>query len=544
MRAIDILIANGLIFDGSGRLPYKGNIGISGDRIEFVIRTSGDTENSGRSAEAGHTIDASGMAVSPGFIDTHAHSEFTLLADPSAQGKVSQGITTEINGNCGLSAAPLYGEAFEHREGDLKEYDIPERWSDLGEYFRILSGRKPALNFITLAGHGNVRASVLGYKDRRPDRGEAAKMQSMLREAVQQGAIGLSTGLIYPPGVYSTTEELVDLVGSLNLLPDPKSYIYTSHMRSEGDSLCESVEEVIRIGSETGLKVHVSHIKTSGQRNWHKIERVLFLVETARKNGIPITCDRYPYTASSTDLDTIVPSWAYDGGIEAELSRLKSPEIGERIRREILCEHPENNYWEEVRVSSVASDKNRWMEGKTIAFIAAKKEQTPVDALFTVLIEEELRVGAIFSSMSEENLKRFLSLPYAMVGTDSSSRSFSGTTARGKPHPRGFGSFPRYLGRYVRDRRLMDLNEAIHRITLLPAITFGIPDRGILKEGAFADIVIFDERNIIDRATYDDPFLKSEGIYYTLVNGEPAVWEGRLTNRRAGRILKAAGAGK
>jgi N-acyl-D-amino-acid deacylase len=481
------------------------------------------------------------MAVSPGFIDTHGHSEFTLLADPSAEGKVWQGITTEINGNCGLSAAPLYGEAFVHREEDLKEYDIPERWSSLSEYLGILSSRKPALNFITLAGHGNIRASVLGYKNKKPDQEELEKMQTLLRETVDQGAIGLSTGLIYPPGVYSTTEELVDLLSSLSRLPNPQQYIYTSHMRSEGDRLVESVEEVMRIGRETGLKVHISHIKTSGQKNWNKIDIVLSLIEEAKENGIPVTCDRYPYTASSTDLDTIIPSWAYEGGSEAELRRLKSREISEKIKQEILIEHPEKKYWEDIRVSSVATDRNRWMEGKTIAYIAAEKNHDPVDMLLMILLEEELRVGAIFSSMSEDNLMRFLSLPYAMIGTDSSARSFSGPTARGKPHPRGFGSFPRYLGRYVRDSGLMDMNEAIRRITLLPAVTFGIRDRGILKEGAFADIVIFDHRKIIDRATYDDPFLKSEGMYYTLINGEPAIWEGQLTSRRAGRILKHTG---
>jgi N-acyl-D-amino-acid deacylase len=542
MKEIDILIKNGLIFDGTGSVPYEGDMGICGDRIEFINQSPEDgREKVEYGAKAGRIIDAQGMAVSPGFIDTHAHSEFTLLADPSAEGKVWQGITTEINGNCGLSAAPLYGEAFDHREGDLKEYGIPERWSSLSEYLAILYQRKPALNFVTLAGHGNIRASVLGYKNKKPDLKEMEEMQKLLRESVSEGAIGLSTGLIYPPGIYSTTEELVDLLGPLSGLPHPRRYIYTSHMRSEGEGLVESVEEVLRIGSETGLKVHISHIKTSGQKNWNKIDAVLALIEEAKGNGIPVTCDRYPYTASSTDLDTVIPSWAYEGGSEAELRRLKSREISEKIRQEILGAHPEKKYWEEIRVSSVVTGRNSWMEGKTIAHIAAEKKQDPVDMLLLLLIEEELRVGAIFSSMSEDNLMKFLSLPYAMVGTDSSARSFSGPTATGKPHPRGFGSFPRYLGRYVRDGGLMDLNEAIHRITLLPATTFGMRDRGILKEGSFADIVVFDHGKIIDGATYDDPFLKSEGIYYTLINGEPAIWEGRLTNRRAGRILRQTG---
>ena len=254
------------------------------------------------------------------------------------------------------------------------------------------------------------------------------------------------------------------------------------------------------------------------------------LIEDARQNDITVTCDRFPYTASSTDLDTVVPSWAYEDGSEAELGRLISPDIRDKIREEILHEHPEPQYWEEIRVSSVSSGKNKWMEGKTVTYIAGEKKLHPVDMLFSILIEEKLRVGAIFSSMSEDNLNRFLSLPYAMVGTDSSARSAEGPTGRGKPHPRGFGSFPRYLGRYVRDNGLMSMKEAVYKITLLPARTFGIENREILEKGAFADIVIFDCGKIIDRATYDEPFLKPEGINYVIINGSP-VGMGRATDR-------------
>ena len=322
-RKIDILIKNGLIFDGTGSDPFEADIGISGDRISFINGTSKckskckcGMRNAECNAKPQYVIDAQGMAVAPGFIDTHGHSEFTLLADPRAEGKICQGITTEINGNCGLSAAPLYGEAFEHREADLREYDIRERWSTLSEYLGILAGRKPSLNFVTLAGHGNIRASVLGYKNKIPDQSEMQKMQALLRETVEQGAIGLSTGLIYPPGVYSATEELIGLLNLSSFIPRPSKFIYASHMRSEGDRLTESIEEIIRIGKESGIHVHISHIKTSGQKNWHKIDKALSLIEDARQNNIPVTCDRYPYTASSTDLDTVVPAWAYEGGSE------------------------------------------------------------------------------------------------------------------------------------------------------------------------------------------------------------------------------------
>ncbi|MDP3048035.1 MAG: D-aminoacylase [Thermodesulfovibrionales bacterium] len=560
---IDLLIKGGAVFDGKGAEPFEADIGIIKDKIAFIDKGVKWSRCQGVKAEK--TIDAKGLAVSPGFIDTHAHSEFTLLADPRAEGKLLQGITTEINGNCGLSAAPLYNEAAEHRENDIKELKIKERWKTFGEYFRILEKKGIALNFLTLAGHGSIRASAVGYKDKRPGKIEMRKMQVLLRQAIDAGAIGLSTGLIYPPGIYSDTEELIELCKVLSqtcrnfrifksphppftkggrggIIGDKGRFgIYTSHMRSEGKNLIESIKEVIRIGKEADVRVHISHIKTSGKGNWDKIDEAIALIEDARRKGIRVTCDRYPYTASSTDLDTILPSWTYDGGTEEELRRLKNPEMREKIRKEILYEHPVSDYWKRVSVSSVSSQKNKWMEGKTLTFISGRINNSPVDALFKILIEEKLRAGAIFSSMREDNLERFLSLPYVMIGSDSSARSRTGLTCKGKPHPRGFGSFPRFLGKYVRDNKLMSMTSAVHKITMLPARTFGINGRGVLKKGAFADIVVFDPERIIDKATFDKPFLKPEGIYYVIVNGLPEVWEGEITGATAGKILRNQG---
>ncbi|MBI5203619.1 MAG: D-aminoacylase [Nitrospirae bacterium] len=535
---VDLLIKGGTVFDGTGNEPVEADIGINKDKIVFVNKKTGFKGLRVRGFKSEKTIDAKGLAVTPGFIDTHAHSDFTLLADPRAEGKISQGVTTEINGNCGLSAAPLYKDAFEHREKDLKELGIKERWSTFEEYFRILKRKGIALNFVTLTGHGNIRASVIGYKDKKPDAKDLKKMQVLLRKAHDAGAIGLSTGLIYPPGIYSDTEELIKLCSAIR---NPQStFIYTSHMRSEGNKLIEAIKEIISIGKEAKIKVHVSHIKTAGKENWHKIGEAISLIENARGKGIKVTCDRYPYTASSTDLDTILPSWTYDGGAEEELRRLKSSNIREKIRKEILQRIHDEDYWESVSVSSVISQKNKWMEGKALSYISKKMKKSPVNTLFKILIEEKLRAGAIFSSMNEDNLKRFLSLPYAMIGSDSSARSFSGPTRTGKPHPRTFGSFPRFLGKYVRDEKLMSMNEAIHKITMLPAKTFGIRGRGIIKKGAFADIVIFDAKKIIDKATFNRPFLKPVGIYYVVVNGRPAVWEGKFTGQTAGKIIRRA----
>jgi N-acyl-D-amino-acid deacylase len=533
----DILIKNGIVHDGTGSEPYEADISITGDTISCINKKSG-TGSHKRQRDGTKTIDARDLIVAPGFIDTHGHSEFTLLADPRAEGKISQGITTEINGNCGLSAAPLSGEALQQRESDLHEWNIRERWSTFTEYFALLERRHIALNYITLTGHGNLRACVTGYQDKKLSESERRAMHTLLKESVSEGSVGMSTGLIYPPGIYADTEELIDLCKSLKLNDNNHSSIYTSHMRSEGDRLIESIGETMRIAREAGIRVHISHFKTSGKRNWNKIDYGLSLMEGARAEGLDITCDRYPYTAASTDLDTVLPSWTYEGGAEQEIRRIQNSEIQYRIKEEILNEHPEQEYWESIVVTSVTTENNRWMEGKNVASIARHEKCEPVDMLVRILIDEKLRVGAIFSSMNEENLRKILSLPYVMIGTDSSARSFDGLTHKGKPHPRGFGSFPRFLGRYVRDIFRTDMAEAIRKITLLPAMTFGVDKRGILRQGAYADIVIFDPRNILDEATYGEPFVKPEGIHSVIVNGIPAVWQGESTGLRAGRILR------
>lgn len=532
---IDILIKGGLVFDGTGAEPFEADIGIYRDRIAFVKRK---LERSFKFSGIKTIIDARGMAVAPGFIDTHAHSDFTLIADGRAEGKIFQGITTEINGNCGLSAAPLLGEAAEQRETDLSELGIRERWTGLKEYFNILERKGIAINFATLAGHGNIRASVIGYEDKKPDSNELERMKYLLKESLSCGAIGLSTGLAYAPGVYSDTEEIIGLCEVLSDYSGESPLIYSSHMRSEGENLIESVRETIKIGRMTGVGVHISHIKTSGHKNWFKIGDVISEIENARSHGIKVTCDRYPYTASSTDLDVILPAWVYEGGIEEEMKRLIDPEKRKRIKREILKEYPEQNMWENSRIATISSDKNKWMEGKSIAEISGQKHSEPIDIVIDILIEERLRVSAIFSSMNEENLRRFLSLEYLMIGTDSAARCMSGPTHTGKPHPRGFGSFPRFLGRYIRDAKLMSYSEAIHRITKLPAKTFNLNRRGILKKGMFADVVIFDFERLNDKATFDEPFLKPEGINYVIINGFPALREGVLTGLKGGRILK------
>ncbi len=522
---LDYLIKDGLVVDGSGDKPKETNVGIRGDEIVFTGRDS---------IQAKEIIDAKGLVVSPGFIDTHGHSEFSLLADGRAESKIDQGVTTEINGNCGLSAAPLYGEARERREADIKEFDIKERWSTFSEYFNCLNKRGIALNIVTLCGHGNLRGSVIGYKKEKPDKEAMFEMKRLLHDSVKEGAIGISTGLIYPPGIYSDTDELIQL--SNILLSVSSNGIYVSHMRSEGDYLIESIEEVIRIAGKAGVYAHVSHIKTQRKQNWHKIDESIKLIERARSEGIRLTCDRYPYTASSTDLDTVLPSWVFEGGLEAELKRLKDPVL----RKKIIKNIPKNDddYWQDVYVSSVVRSENRWMESENIKDISLKINKPPVDTLIKILIDESLRAGGIFFSMNEDNLRRYLVLDYVMIGSDSAARRFSGPTRKGKPHPRGFSSFPRFIGRYVRDEGLMDISDAIKKITKIPAMTFNLKKRGLIREGFFADIVIFDHEKIIDKSTFKEPYMRPDGIYYVIVNGVEVLREGEFTGHLPGRILK------
>jgi N-acyl-D-amino-acid deacylase len=523
--SIDLLLKDGLVINGSENgVPFKADVALENDLIKAV----GDLSH----VDAKKTINIKGLCVCPGFIDAHSHSEFTLLADGRAEGKINQGVTAEINGNCGMSAAPLYGDALEHRDRELEELGIKERWNTFDEYFALLEKKQFALNFVTLTGHGNLRASVKGYSDEPLKKIELNKMIDLLRSSLEQGSKGMSTGLIYPPGVYSDTREIISLAH------ETAGYngIYTTHMRSEGDELVESIEEVLKIAEESGVHAHISHLKTSDEKNWNKLENVLNLIDTSQKAGSTITCDRYPYIASSTDLDAVLPSWAYEGGRKKEISRL----IHERTRlsKDILRKHPDTDCWQKVFVSSVNMDRNKWMEGKSLADIAETINHAPLTCLFDLLIEEELMVGAIFFVMNESNLTCILKQRYTMIGSDSSARSFNGITSTGKPHPRGFGSFPRILGRYVKEQRVLSLEEAVYKMTGLPARTFRMDRRGMLMPGYYADITIFDPETVLDTADFTNPFQRPEGIHHVFINGSGVLLDGEPTGAMPGRIIR------
>jgi len=523
---LDYVIRDGFIIDGADRdsLPLKADIGVKGNHIVEI-------GNIPLSA-GGKIISATGLCISPGFIDAHAHSEFTLLADGRAEAKILQGITTEINGNCGLSAAPFFGAALAQREKEFEELDIRERWNTFPGYFALLNRRRFATNFITLAGHGNLRASVAGYTDKPVSESQLEEMTVLLRDAMNAGAKGLSTGLIYPPGTYSDIFELVHLASEASKYGG----IYATHMRSEGDMLLESIDEAITIARKSGIHVHISHLKTSGENNWWKIEEILKRIHQAQEHNITLTCDRYPYTAAGTDLDAILPSWAFEGGREKEISRLRMER--QRLAGDIMSEHPDKSYWKTVMISSVTLEKNKWMEGRILSNISSSVGKSATDLLFDLLVEEELQVGAIFLSMNEDNLKTILKQSYTVIGSDSSARSFDGITAKGAPHPRAFGSFPRVLGKYVREQNILTLSEAVYKMTGFTSKIFNIKHRGIIAKGYFADITIFDPDKVTDTAEFSDPFKKPEGIHHVFVNGVPVVFEGSATGALPGEILR------
>ncbi|MBF0520202.1 MAG: D-aminoacylase [Nitrospirae bacterium] len=518
------VIKNALVYDGTGTAPVRATVGVKNSKVSFV---SESFVNNGL-----HSIDAENMALAPGFIDVHSHSDFSIFNYPDAKSKLLQGVTTEVNGNCGFSASPILNDAKTQMEKEFTSCGIETRWESRAQYTSALAEFPIGLNIATLTGHGNIRGSVMGYENRKPTGDDLNQMADALKEQINLGCRGMSTGLIYLPGAFSDSTEIIEIIKRSGL----KNIIYASHMRSEGDKLLESIEETLEVGRQTGVKVQISHLKTSGKRNWHKIGDVIKVIRQASADGIRVTCDRYPYSASQTSLDAVLPSWIYEGGDEAELQRLKDKQYILRLKEDLAHIVNDLSYWDSVMVSTVRSDKNKYMEGKTIGELCRIKQEKPLEFTVALLIEEQLKVDAIYFSLSEDNLMEILQLPNCMVGSDSSLKSMD-STGGGKPHPRGFGSFPRYIRKYVLDEALMPLETGIRKITAAPAETFNLNGRGIIREGAYADLVIFSVSDIKDCATYEAPHTPPTGIRYVFVNGQMAVNEGVFTGTKAGMIL-------
>lgn len=517
----DVLILNGKILDGTGKDAVPADIAVTGSVISGIGSFSG--------AESKHTLDAGNMYVCPGFIDVHSHSDTYLLLEPSANSKIFQGITTEVTGNCGASAAPLLGKY--RLPSDWLDKEYPGKWSSFAEYRALLEQVKPAVNVCMLAGHNTLRAGIAGYENRALSKNETKNICRLLEQCMDEGARGLSTGFLYPPGMFAPREEINTLAG----IVARHNGIYTSHMRSEGAALLDAIRETIDTGRKSGARIEISHLKTSGRKNWHLVDEAISLISNAIDEGIRVCADRYPYTSGCTDLDVVFPAWAEEGGRDAILRRLADGPARERIRQDLMKMRTEED-WTAVTIGSTGHPDNKRFQGMPLPRVAEELKMHPVDAVLHILATDKLKTSAFFSGMSEDNMLKILALPFVMLGTDASLRAPSGVLSADYPHPRAYGSFPRFL-RMVLDSRFISLPEAVHKITGLPAGHFNLPDRGILAKGLTADITVFDPETIADKSTYPDPHRLSSGIEHVIVNGAVAVEKGHLTGTRPGRVL-------
>jgi N-acyl-D-amino-acid deacylase len=517
----DLIIKNGRIVDGSGNPWYNADLGVSNGRIESVSKIGAKGET---------TIDAEGLVVAPGFIDAHSHSDLMLIAEPDAKPKVMQGITTEVIGQDGLGEAPIRDDVLEdwrrYLSGLNGDPDIEWSWRSFGEYLDVLESARPATNVVALVGHGNLRLLAMGMENRAPTPSELDDMRRLLSDSMKEGAFGMSTGLIYPPCVYADAVELAELCK----VASEHSGVFVVHMRNEGDRLLESIDEVVAIGREADIPVHISHLKASGKQNWGKVEEALERLGVARSEGVEVTVDQYPYVAGSTFLSSLLPVWVYEGGTDRMLERLRDDATRMKISAEMTRGGRGQDWgWSNVLVTSVKTEKNRLFEGENLEEIAKNRGQPTLETLFDIILEEENAATMVSFSMSENDVRTVMRSPLQMVCTDG--------IVLGKPHPRAYGSFPRILGRYVRDG-VLRLEEAVRKMTSLPAQSFGLHDRGLLRPGMRADITIFDPDAILDTATYKDSIRFPKGIEHVVVNGELTVHGGEHTHKRAGSVLR------
>lgn len=523
---LDAVIKNSTLFGLKNDDSQKTDIGIKDGKIAEIGKIE---------AEAETVINADGCYTMPGFVDPHSHSDYYLLIDPRAEGKVMQGVTTEIGGNCGYSSNPIGGEIKKIRGETFKEqYGLDLDWSDFGEYFKKLDNGGTSVNFAGLIGYNTLRASVLGLGDIEMQNGVREKMADTIKQNLDQGAAGMSVGLVYPPACFASKDEVADMVSHVR----KADKIFTTHIRSEGAQLEESIEEVIEIARRSGVKLQISHLKTAGKDNWQKLDNVFEKIETARADGMDVWCDRYPYTASNTGLQVILPDWAFDGGRDAILQRLTDDATRKKLIDEILKNHPEPEYWETVMVAQVVSEKNRHTQGKLVSQAADEAGKNVFDFIFDLLLEEKTEVEAIYFCMNSSNMDRIILKDYVIIGSDAGARTIGGAVGDGHPHPRSFGTFPRFFQKYVFDRKLLPMREAVRKTSTAACERFGIKNRGRLIEGWHADIVVMDPEKIADRSTYEKPLAYPAGIEHLFVNGVLTINGGQHTGAAGGQGLE------
>jgi N-acyl-D-amino-acid deacylase len=531
----DVVIRDGKIYDGSGRAPYRGDVAIDGDRIAAVGnvgRAVGTTE-----------IDAAGLAVSPGFINMLSWANESLIEDGLGQSDIRQGVTLEVFGE-GSSMGPLSETMKEGKlesQGDIR---YPIEWTTLGEYLVWLTGRGVAPNVASFVGATTVRIHVLGYEDRAPTDAELDEMRALVAQAMEEGALGVGSSLIYSPAYYAGTAELIALAE----VAGEYGGMYISHIRGEGNRLLENVEELITIAREAGVPAEIYHLKASGRDNWDKLQDVIRRVEKARDEGLRITADMYTYHASSTGLDAVMPPWVQEGGHDAWVERLKDPAIRERVKTDMNDPAGEwDNTWlsagspDNILLTGFRTDSLRYLTGRTLADVARMRSADAEETAMDLVIQDDSRVQSVFFTMSEDNIRRKIAVPWVSFCSDAGAYATDGVFLNFQPHPRGYGSFARLLGMYVRDEQVISLEEAVRRLTSFPAGNLGIRERGSLEPGHFADVVVFDPETIADRATFEKPHQYAVGVKYVLVNGEAVIANGGPTGAKPGRVVRGPG---
>jgi N-acyl-D-amino-acid deacylase len=528
----DLLIKDGWVVDGSGAAGFRADVAVAGGRIARVGTLGG--------AEAATVLEAQGLAVTPGFIDMHSHADFSLPVCPTADSLVHQGITTLVVGQCGFSPAPLMAgtraQVTRQMDASMGRSGRPlpwEKWSGFGEYLGYLSRLGTSPNVAALLGQATLRAAVMGFGPEPADAEQIGRMQAVAAQAMEEGAFGLSTGLIYPPGSFTSTDEIATVARSVG----DRGGIYFSHIRGEADTLLDALGEAVRIGRESGAAVQISHFKVAGRRNWETLDRALGLIDQARAEGLDVTADLYPYMAGSTTLSALLPPWAHAGGREAVLERLADGQERGRMAASMRTEgFFKEAEWDKVLIA-LAPGKPEY-QGRYVAELANDAGKSPHDWIFDALLETGLRATMITFMMSEENRKREIRHPAMMIGTDGMGYASSGPMSGGLPHPRNYGTFPRVLAHYVREEGVLSLEEAIWKMTGFPARKLGLGDRGLVKEGFWADLTLFDPRTVADKATYAAPHQYPQGLPHVLVRGEFVVRDGAHTRATPGAVLK------
>jgi dihydroorotase/N-acyl-D-amino-acid deacylase len=531
----DLVIANGHIIDGTGSPWYAGDVAINAGRIAAI----GNLSHASRK----RTIDAHGMIVAPGFIDMLGQSELTVLVDPRLPSKIFQGITTEITGE-GNSVAPMNDAIIKEEQPQFHHYEIKPDWRSFQQYFARAQKQGIGINMGHYIGATTVREMVIGYDDRAPSRDELKRMQSVVAEAMQQGALGLSTSLQYPPAPYAHTDELVALATTASQYGG----VYATHMRSEGDAEMAALEETFRIGAEAHIPVEIFHLKVSGRRNWGRAPLVIRSIEAARARGVDVAADTYAYTAWENSFSAFIPPWAHDGGTDALIARLKDPVMRARIHNDMMAPSMEwDNEWLEIKgpqdilITAVVNKDLVKYQGKRVSEIAQEWHEDPIDAICDFLIKDLAGTNVAVFGMDEPDVRLILQQPWVSVDNDAAGASIEGLLATEHPHPRAYGAFPRILHKYVRDEHALTLSDAIRKFSALPAQREHLVDRGVLKLGMWADVVVFDADTIHEVATFEDPNQLSIGMKYVLVNGIPVIDMGKMTGALPGQVLHGPG---